>query len=65
MEGGSRPGLGQPGRAVVRRVAHQQLGQLRGAFVVCDAAQHIPAQNEQVDQEGLFGHRRPCQRRLP
>ena len=29
------------------------------------AAQHVPAQDEQVDQEGLFGHRRPCQRRLP
>ncbi len=65
MEGGSRPGPGEPGRAVVRRGAHQQLGQAHGLLIVGDAAQHVPAQNEQVDQEGLFGHRRPCKRRLP
>ena len=57
MEGGSRPGPGQPGRTVVRRIAYQHLGQLRGAFVVCDPAQDMPAQDEQVDQAGPFGHR--------
>ena len=64
VEGGPRPGPGQPGRAVVRRVAHQLLGQLRGALVVGDPAQHLPAQQEQVDQEGRV--RPPSDgRRLP
>jgi len=59
VEGGPCPGPGQPGRTVVRGIAHQHLGQLSGAFVVCDAAQDVPAQKEQLDQEGPFGqHRR-------
>jgi hypothetical protein len=59
MEAGSRPGPGQSGRAIVRRGAHQQLGQARGVLIVGDAAQDVPAQEEQLDQEGRFGqHRR-------
>ena len=57
MEGGPCLGPGQPGRAVVRGIAYQHQGELSGAFVVCDAAQDMPAQDEQVDQAGLFGHR--------
>jgi hypothetical protein len=42
---------GPASRAVVRRGA-PAARPARGAFVVGDAAQHFPAQNEQVDQEG-------------
>jgi hypothetical protein len=60
VEGGSRPGPGQPGRTVVRCGAHQHLGQARGLLVVGDAAQDVPAEEEQVHQEYLFGHRGRC-----
>ena len=52
VEGGTRPGPGQLSRAVIRRVADQCLGQVRGSFVVGDSAQHLPAKEEQVDQGG-------------
>jgi hypothetical protein len=56
VEGGTRPGPGQLSRAVIRRVAHQCLSQVRGSFVVGDSAKHLPANEEQVDQGGRAGH---------
>ncbi|GAA1288729.1 hypothetical protein GCM10009609_64690 [Pseudonocardia aurantiaca] len=44
----------------MRRIAHQLLGQLRGPFVVRDAAQHMPAQEEQVGQKDLLWHDVSC-----
>ena len=43
VQGGPRPRPGQPGCAVVRRVPHQCLGQPRGALVVGDPTQDLPA----------------------
>ena len=65
VEGGPGPGPGQPGRTVVRGIAHHSLGQLRGELVVRDTAQQLPVEQEQVDQEGPFGHRRWCPSPLP
>ena len=58
VEGASRPGPGQQGRAVVGHVADELLGQLGGTFVVGHPAQHMPAQQKQVGQEGSIGDRR-------
>ena len=58
VEGASRPGPRQQGRAVVGHVAYELLGQLGGTFVVGHPTQHVPAQQKQVDQEGPFGDRR-------
>ena len=55
VEGASRSRPGQQGRAVVGHVADELLGQLGGTFVVGHPAQHVPAQQKQVDQEGQFG----------
>ena len=41
------------------------LGQLRGELVVRDTAQQLPVEQEQVDQESPFGHRRSCSCPLP
>ena len=64
VESRSRPGAGQEGAAVGWRVAHQLLGQRCGALVVGDATQDMPAQDEQVDQVSVPGHRKPSNCRL-
>ena len=58
VEGASRSRPRQQGHAVVGHVVDELLGQLGGTFVVGHPTQHVPAQQEQVDQEGPFGDRR-------